>query len=52
MEEKKSCSSCKNKREGFVLSKQEKNYVYASIGIIFFTVYGIIQLVKDIISLF
>jgi hypothetical protein len=50
--EKKGCSSCNKNSKGFEFGTREKIYSGIAIIIVFFTFYGMIELVKDIISLF
>lgn len=50
--EKKGCNSCGKSKRGLEFSKTEKIYGAVAVVIVFFTVYGIIELVRDIISLF
>jgi len=49
---KKGCSSCnKKKTVGMEFSTREKTYDAIAVVIVFFTFYGMVSLVKDIISL-
>jgi hypothetical protein len=52
-EKKKGCSSCgKKKFPEFEFSKKEKVGAIIAVSIIFFAFYGMVSLVKDIISIF
>lgn len=50
--DKKSCGSCNKSSRTLEFTKTEKIYAGISVVIVFFTVYGIIEFTKDIISLF
>lgn len=50
MQEKQGCTSCKRKK--FELNQSEKNLAWIAVGLIFFSIYGIVSLINDIISLF
>ena len=50
--EKKGCNSCGKSKRGLEFSKREKILAGVAVAILFFTVYGIIELTKSIISLF
>lgn len=49
---KKGCSSCNKKSNGIEFTMREKTYAIIAVVIIFFTFYGMVELVKDIISIF
>jgi hypothetical protein len=52
-QEKKGCSSCNKKKSvDMEFSSREKTYAAIAVAIVFFTFYGMVALVKDIISLF
>jgi hypothetical protein len=51
-QEKKGCSRCSKNEGGFEFTAKEKIYSGIAVVIVFFTFYGIIELVKDIISIF
>ena len=50
--EKKGCSRCGKNGGTFEFSRKEKIYAGIAVAIVFFSVYGVIEFVKDIISLF
>ena len=51
--EKKGCSSCNKKKPvDMEFSPREKAYAAVAVVIVFFTFYGMVSLVKDIISIF
>ena len=50
MEQKQGCSSCKRKK--FELTESEKTLSIIAAVIIFLSIYGIVSLVNDIISIF
>ncbi|MEY4572289.1 MAG: hypothetical protein RLZ10_1515 [Bacteroidota bacterium] len=52
-EKKKGCSSCGNKKfPALEFTKKEKAAAIIAVVIVFFTFYGMVSLVKDIISIF
>ena len=51
-QEKKGFSRCGKNAEGFQFTRREKIYSGIAIFIVFFTVYGVIELIKNIISIF
>lgn len=51
-QEKKGCSRCNKNTKGLEFTKTEKTYALIAVGIAFFAIYGIVEFVKSIISLF
>lgn len=50
--EKQGCNSCGKNQKGLKFTKREKILAGVTVTIIFFTVYGIIEAIKGLISLF